>query len=78
LTEFYSWKQQLEQTTTSSFVKYRKDCEFGGTNRRTYICHRSGSIRRRGQGKRHMKVQHSCKIGAQCPAAIFMRIPQSG
>ena len=78
ISDFLKWKRTVETETTSTFVRYRKDSNTSGYIRRSYYCRRSGRQRSRGQGIRHTRMQGSCKIGAVCPAAIFIRISPTG
>src|ERR1043165_4029019 len=43
-----------------------------------YFCHRGGRNRSRAKGKRHTKMQGSCKIEGCCPAFIKAHMSESG
>ena len=76
--DFLKRKRTVENETTSTFVRYRKDSNTSGYIRCSCYCRRSGRQRSRGQGIRHARMQGSCKTGAICPAAIFIRISPTG
>jgi len=78
--EFNVWKQQEEDVTMSRYIKTGGDCH---TRRhqstlRRYYCNRSGRYVTKGNRLRHMKVQGTCKIGSNCPAAMFAKISSAG
>jgi len=79
ITEFLTWKSSEEYSTASRYIKVRRDVRNSqGDVRRVYRCHRSGSYRPRGRWGRQLKVQGTCKIGAICPASLFVRILSTG
>ena len=78
ISEFYEWKRCIESQTVATFVKARKDQKFGNSTYCQYYCHRSGRAGVPVTRRRHQKIQGSCKIGAYCPAAIFLRIAACG
>lgn len=66
---FLKWKDDLEHSTKSSYVK---KAHVGSTS--YYRCHRSGKYKPRGKGLRNLKVQGTNKIGGFCPAGMQVRI----
>lgn len=77
--EFQEWKTKEEKETKSSFVQHcgarrTKD----GTERITFVCHRSGKFQSSSTGKRLLKSQGSIKLGSHCTAAIELHREDSG
>lgn len=78
--EFSVWKQQEEDATMSRYVKVSGDCHIRRQQSTLlrYYCNRSGRYVPKGKSLRHMKVQGTCKIGSNCPAAMFVKISSAG
>ena len=71
---FRRWKTKVESETTSSYVQ-RTGPKVCGTNKHIYFyCNRSGSYKAKGDGKRLMKTQGSCRINDVCTS--YMNICQ--
>lgn len=64
LIEFKTWKRNIEKEDLSFFVVQRVV-----GNKTYYVCHRSGSSRTTGSGKR-MKWSQTYKTGKICPAGM--------
>ncbi|XP_049840691.1 uncharacterized protein LOC126285389 [Schistocerca gregaria] len=77
--EFQEWKTKEEKETKSSFVQHcgAKRTK-GGTERITFVCHRSGKFQSSSTGKRLLKSQGSIKLGSHCTAAIELHREESG
>ena len=78
--DFLAWKSNEEDATLSQFVKVRGDMRRSSRSStlKLYYCHRSGRYIGKSGGRRHLKVQGSCKVNRWCPAAIFAKIVASG
>lgn len=77
--EFESWKLQEEDAVIARFVKARGDRMINGTIIKNFYCHRSGHyMPLHRQRKRRTKIKGSCKIGARCPASMFVKINPTG
>ncbi|GAB6024140.1 hypothetical protein CHUAL_014229 [Chamberlinius hualienensis] len=66
--DFYSWKDELEKETLTSYAQVRRNIR-NGLKRTYFDCHRSGTHRRRGE-KRKLKFKGSNRMGGNCPAGI--------
>jgi len=78
--EFNLWKQHEEDVTMSRYVKATGDrhTRRHQSTLRRYYCNRSGRYITKGKCLRHLKVQGTCKIGSNCPAAMFVKISSAG
>uniref|UniRef100_V5H786 Putative zinc finger transcription factor protein 17 n=1 Tax=Ixodes ricinus TaxID=34613 RepID=V5H786_IXORI len=69
--EFLAWKDEEEYREKVHFVTPSSHKEiFGGRLKRYYNCHRSGMFVARGERKRKLKSQGSCKVGTHCMATM--------
>ena len=59
---------QEEQKCKSHYVQHTASNFYGVTKHWYLYCNRSGITRLRGEGKRQLKSQGSCKIGKACIA----------
>ena len=66
--EFSKWKENEEKQCNSYYVQHTAVKMYGTTKHLYLYCNRFGSARFRGEGKRHMKIQGSCKAGKRCIA----------
>lgn len=69
MAEFLEWKSEMEKKSISKYIKRNKANVKDGLTHH-YICHRSGQYSTEGEGKRHLKIKGSNKIGGYCPAKI--------
>ena len=71
--EFSKWKESEEKQCNSYYVQHTA-VKMYGTNKHLFLyCNRFGSARFRGDGKRHMKIQGSCKAGKRCIANMKIK-----
>lgn len=71
---FLKWKDDIERTTVSRFVRHRGTIVDKQGIRRTYFnCHRGGFFEKRGKNQRQFKATGSNKINGHCPAAITLK-----
>lgn len=71
---FLKWKDDIERTTVSRFVRHRGTIVDKQGIRRTYFnCHRGGFFVKRGKNQRQFKATGSNKINGHCPAAIILK-----
>ncbi|XP_074604241.1 uncharacterized protein LOC141857650 [Brevipalpus obovatus] len=73
--EFFSWKNNLERETTSSFIAASGDIVRGDTRHKYYTCCRSGSYTSQAE-KRKSRSKGSKKIGSRCPAFLNLKTSQ--
>ena len=66
--EFLSWKSDEQEKSSSSYVQHSSNRKYGTKMYQYLYCNRSGKVRLRGKGKRHIKTQGSSKIDARCIA----------
>uniref|UniRef100_A0A1X7TKC3 DUF659 domain-containing protein n=1 Tax=Amphimedon queenslandica TaxID=400682 RepID=A0A1X7TKC3_AMPQE len=57
-----------KKKTSSSYVQHSSNRKYGTILYQYLYCNRSGKIRLRGEGKKHLKTQGSSKIDAPCIA----------
>ena len=67
--EFEQWMKNISKDTSSKYIKGERYKTSSGSIC-IYNCHRSGNFVSKSQGKRHIKVGGSNKIGFFCPARI--------
>lgn len=71
---FLKWKDDIETTTVSRFVRHRGTIVDKQGIRRTYFnCHRGGFFEKRGKNQRQFKATGSNKINGHCPAAMILK-----
>ena len=70
--EFQIWKCQIEEESSSNFIKHsgEKNCDEG--KKSYFYCHRSGFFKPKEERKRNIKLSGSVKIGKSCPATIVL------
>ena len=69
--EFLTWKSNLEETSTSCFVKSTGvKTDSAGNDVCYYYCNRSGFYNRRSTGKKKTKSQGTSKLNTYCTAFI--------
>ena len=74
-----SWKAEEEENTKSSFVtKVGPKKLANGIIKRYYSCNRSGTFTSKGDGKRRLKSQGSCKTGKLCLASMEVVVTSEG
>lgn len=77
LDQFYNWKQEIENQTTTSFLSiYNADLtkeKKGSKLIHTYRCNRSGYTRTKENQRKYNKHKRSGKINAYCPAVMKVR-----
>ena len=62
----------MEKETRSLYVQ-KTGVKLCGCNKHTYLyCNRSGTYKPKGEGKRSMKTQGTCKIGEVCTS--YMKV----
>uniref|UniRef100_A0A1X7UUG7 C2H2-type domain-containing protein n=1 Tax=Amphimedon queenslandica TaxID=400682 RepID=A0A1X7UUG7_AMPQE len=66
--EFIKWKLNEEENCKSYFVQHSSNRMHGDNKYQYLCCNRSGKVRLRGKGIRHIKTQGSCKTGMSCIA----------
>ena len=69
--EFQEWKEHIEMTTDSEYVKATGIKKSGENEVSYYYCNRSGFPTSKGSGVRSLKSQGSSKIGAHCTSTII-------
>lgn len=67
--EFEQWLKNVSKDTSSKYIKGERYKTSSGSIC-IYNCHRSGHFVSKSEGKRHLKIGGSCKIGFFCPARI--------
>lgn len=65
LDTFLQWKAVQEKENQTSFVQ---KCSSKKSKGKETTCNRAGKYEAKGEGKRSVKTQGSCKIGGQCTA----------
>ena len=68
------WKKDVEKKSSSWFIQHRQAREGQKYKTLWFYCNRSGDTRKRGAGKRSMKIQGSSKMNEHCSA--FMKVMQ--
>ncbi len=71
--EFSKWKESEEKKCLSHYVQNTAPKTINTVKYLYLYCNRFGSTRLRGQGKRHMKIQGSSKIGKKCIANLRVK-----
>ena len=67
---FLSWKEKEEKISHSNYVQQCAPKVYSSKQHMYYYCNRSGTYISKGQGKRQMKTQGTCKVGKMCTAHI--------
>lgn len=76
ISDFHSWKEQVEKDSCSRFVATSGASE---KKKVTYLsCHRSGEFSSEGKGLRKLKKQGSVKAGCRCFASMTVREKETG
>ncbi|XP_054287917.1 uncharacterized protein LOC129003643 [Macrosteles quadrilineatus] len=70
---FLLWKEQVEEQTTSRYVKTRGIRKCKDSETIIFSCCRSGHFKSRGKGLRHLKTQGTRKINYTCPARMNVK-----
>ncbi|KAH6932142.1 hypothetical protein HPB50_003045 [Hyalomma asiaticum] len=81
LTDFKSWKENVEKETRSHFIATGGTTEYSFLQRKKvtyYGCHRSGSFAPRGIGVRRIKRRASVRCGKRCFAAMTVTETDAG
>lgn len=60
--DFKNWKQRMELSTRSNYVKNSGSSEIGNQIYSYYKCHRNGFYNSSSRGQRHLKTRGSNKI----------------
>jgi len=68
--DFEEWKFQHERETNTSYIKTTGEKGDVDSTKTYYYCNRSGYFHPRGNRKRSLKSQGSCKLDAYCTAGI--------
>uniref|UniRef100_A0A6M2DPT9 Putative mudr-1x sp n=1 Tax=Xenopsylla cheopis TaxID=163159 RepID=A0A6M2DPT9_XENCH len=76
--DFYTWKEDMEDDTTASFVKTRGLCQTSDYKKIYYHCNRSFSFVSQSKNIRALKSLGSNKMGKACPARMIAAFYQTG
>lgn len=74
--QFEEWKHQIEDETTSQFIKSRGDKKSSKANKTYYSCNRSGYYVSKARTRKALKKQGSRKINGRCPAALNVTVKE--
>lgn len=72
VSEYTAWLEDIERKTSTSYFTRRSKTLSDGSRKSILICNRSGDFKSKGEGKRQMKSQGSCRMGKYCPAEIIL------
>ena len=75
--DFLTWKAEVERMTKSYFVQHRAGRWTKSHKTSWFYCNRTGKYVSKGDGKRAVKSQGSCKTGGSCTAYITARTDAS-
>ncbi|XP_023240243.1 uncharacterized protein LOC111638717 [Centruroides sculpturatus] len=71
LEKFWEWKHQVEKASCSKFFQTSKKKLGSGYSKYYFSCNRTGIYKPKGNNKRALKFQGSCKINGHCTAFII-------
>lgn len=73
---FEEWKHNVEQETTSQYIKSRGEKKTKNLNKTYYSCNRSGYYVSKARTRKALKKQGSRKINGRCPASINVTVSE--
>ena len=68
--DFETWKEDLEKSNDSWFVRATGQKELVSGAKHYYYCNRSGHFISKGTGLRHLKTQGTSKINSHCTSSL--------
>lgn len=71
---FDEWKYNIEQETTSQYIKSRGEKKTKNLNKTYYSCNRSGYYVSKARTRKALKKQGSRKINGRCPASMNVTV----
>lgn len=71
---FEEWKYNVEQETTSQYIKSRGEKKSKNLNKTYYSCNRSGYYVSKARTRKALKKQGSRKINGRCPASMNVTV----
>lgn len=71
---FEEWKHDVENETTSQYIKSRGEKKSKNVNKTYYSCNRSGYYVSKAKTRKALKKQGSRKINGRCPASMNVTV----